>query len=64
MECKKSIMYKITDIVLESKNNVWHDTSSLGKNGHYIRLRSTKLIFVGYGQLNFTTILDFCTRYA
>ena len=22
------------------------------------RLRSTKLIFVGYGQLNFTTVLD------
>ena len=26
-------------------------------------LRSTKLTFVGYGQLNSTTGLDFCTRY-
>ena len=44
------------------KNNVWHDTctSSVGKNiADICRLRSTKLIFVGYGQLNATIVFDF-----
>ena len=51
------------------KNNVWYGTSSVGKNCRYFSgysqlnlYQSTKLIFVGDGQLNSTTILDFCTR--
>ena len=44
------------------KNNVWHDTSSVGKRTAgtcRLGLRSTKLIFVSNGQLNYTTVLDF-----
>ena len=44
------------------KNNVWHDTSSVWKRTAGIcrlGLRSTKLIFVSNGQLNYTTVLDF-----
>ena len=45
---------------------------SQGKIADVCRLRSTKLIFVGrlakfifvgYGQINSTTVLDFCTRH-
>ena len=38
------------------KINVCHDTSSVEKNYLYFWLQSTQLIFVGYGQLNSTTV--------
>ena len=46
------------------KKNVSHNTSSVGKNCQYILgYGQLKLIFVGYGQLNSTTVLEFCTRH-
>ena len=40
--------------------HVWQDTSSIGKSCRYFRLRSTKLIFVGYCQIN---LLRYCFRF-
>ena len=49
----------LRNICVNGLKNVWQDTSSVGKNADICRLGSTKLIFVGYGQLNSTTVLDF-----
>ena len=38
------------------KNNVWHDTFSAERIADICGLWSAKLIFVGYGQLNSSTV--------
>ena len=53
----------LRNICVDCLKIVWHDTSSEEKIADIRRLRSTKLIFVGYGKLNSTTVLDFCTVY-